>query len=193
MAANIQCPWLPAMAPDMTWRNLRSLRDAPPQDLYLALLRYTQKLWRVDSTARAILALDRALLIRLPNGDPILDEWPTPYAALHWMLTHHDGSSFLGNPRRHYQHLAGRVSGNDAERKRWVAWACWYISRQTLQGLEPDTLQNILEPAATDIASHLTQHGIAGEAQWWLAATRSGPIIEPERWPVATTDSIASR
>lgn len=181
------------MVPHMTWRDLRQLRQAPAAELYLALLRYAQKLWQLDSTARALLALDRAAFIRIADDCPLLAQWPTPYAALQWMLEHHDGSSFLGNPRHHYQHLASRVQGHDSHRKRWTAWACWYISRQTLGDLAADCRQNIREPDATTIASGLSVHGIKGELDTWLAVTRQGPIIEPEFWPRPAVASIASR
>lgn len=177
----------------MTWRDLRELRHSSAEDLYMALLCYAQKLWMRDSAARALLALDRAAFIRLADHSPVLEDWPVPYAALQWMLANHDGSSFLGNPRRHYQHLASRVGGSDAERKRWTAWACWYITRQTLGDLEADTRQNVSEPDATAITAGLSKHGIKGEVDWWLAVTRQGPIIDPEYWQAPSIGCIASR
>lgn len=46
-----------------------------------------------------------------------------------------DGShGFLGNPVRHFQHLATRMSGPRKEIRIKRAWKCFYIARQVLQG-----------------------------------------------------------
>lgn len=192
-SASLPCPFLPEMDPLMTWRNLNELRNGPVAELYVALLRYAQKLWQVDTTARSLLALDRAIFIRLSDDCPVLADWPTPYAALKWMLQRHDGSTFIGNPRRHYQHLATRVSGDDVNRKRWAAWACRYITRQTLPDLVADTRQNIREPDFDDIGNGLATYGIRGELDWWLAVSGQAPIIEPERWQAPTDSGLAGR
>lgn len=188
------CPYLPSWTHGMSWRDLRQVKGDTLANQYLCALRYAHALWQTQTTARAILALDRALFIPLTGNEPVLKDWPQPYLALHWMLTHHSGTNYLGNPRHHFQHLAGRVSGPDEERKRWVAWACWYITRQTRPELQPDTRQNIREPDCQQILEHLELHGIEGEADTWYSVIRAGLAIAPQTWDVPLDGlSLAAR
>ena len=68
--------------------------------------------------------------------EAILIEWPWPYAALKWILEKSaDGNQgFLGNPVRHFQHLATRMSGPRKEVRIARAWKCFHISRRVLEG-----------------------------------------------------------
>ncbi|NIP96039.1 MAG: hypothetical protein GWO24_22415, partial [Akkermansiaceae bacterium] len=45
------------------------------------------------------------------DGEEVLAEWPLPFAAKRWVIENRPGGEFLGNPVRHYQHLATRMSG----------------------------------------------------------------------------------
>jgi hypothetical protein len=67
---------------------------------------YAQTLWIMGFPAKCILLLNRALSCTLPASEPILQRWPLPYQALAWLLIHRPKDQFIGNPRRHWQHLA---------------------------------------------------------------------------------------
>jgi hypothetical protein len=67
------------------------------------------------------------------GGDTaILKTWPPPYAVLVWILRNRPDDAFVGNPVRHFQHLATRVSGERKEIRAWRAWACFHLSRRVL-------------------------------------------------------------
>ena len=55
-----------------------------------------------------------------------------PYMALRWLLENRRESEFLGNPTRHFQHLATRVSEPRKVLRAWRAWGCFYISKLIL-------------------------------------------------------------
>ncbi len=86
--------------------------------------------------AQAILQLNKAFSAELWGDERVLEKWPMPYSALQWMLEKAaDGScGFLGNPVRHFQHLATRMRGEGKEIRRKRAWACFWIARTTLEG-----------------------------------------------------------
>ncbi len=103
---------------------------------YLDALKYAQGLWLEGKPAQAILQLNKALSADLPDNDLILEIWPWPYAALEWILERaSDGSAgFLGNPVRHFQHLATRMSGPRREVRIARAWKCFRIAQRVLEG-----------------------------------------------------------
>jgi hypothetical protein len=51
-----------------------------------------------------------------------------PYPALVWFLAHRRDHLFIGNPVRHFQHLATRISGDHAKLRSWRAWACFHLA-----------------------------------------------------------------
>lgn len=177
----------------MSWRDIRQAKADHPAHLYQCSLRYAHTLWHTGTTARALLAIDRALFTPLNGCDPVLQHWPLPYRALQWLLTHHDGTTYLGNPRHHFQHLAGRVTGPDRERKRWVAWACWYITRQVRPEFAADTRHNIVEPSFDTIHHSLSLHGIDQEAATWQSVVANHPTVIPQTWIVACDQSLCAR
>lgn len=101
---------------------------------YLDALRFSQGYWLSGKPAQAILQLNRAFSADLPEDDAILEIWPWPYAALGWILENAaDGThGFLGNPIRHFQHLATRMSGRNKELRIARAWRCFHIARRIL-------------------------------------------------------------
>ena len=118
------CPYLPAVDRRLTaeWTRIhRGRRDA---GFYRAALEYGQSLWMEGKPAQAILQLNKAWSADLEGGECVLSEWPLPYRALVWMLKHAPEGRFLGNPVRHFLHLATRVRGERAEIRIWRAWAC---------------------------------------------------------------------
>jgi hypothetical protein len=95
---------------------------------YLTALTYGHYLWQRGLAARATLCLDRALGADLRGDEPVLREWPLPYAAMRWFLQHTPPDVFIGNPRVHFQHLADRMNEPRRDQRRWRAWACWGIA-----------------------------------------------------------------
>ncbi len=103
---------------------------------YLDALRYAQGLWLEGKPAQAILQLNKALSADLRGDEKVLVQWPLPFDAMQWILKKAaDGScGFLGNPVRHFQHLATRMSGPRREIRVKRAWRCFWIARQVLDG-----------------------------------------------------------
>lgn len=129
------CPWLPSvegrLGPDSTRRF--GNKDC---GFYLAALRYSQSLWLEGKPAQAILQLNKAWMADLKGDEPVLLEFPPPYRALGWMLVRirKGGLGFSGDPLRHFQHLASRMSGPRAEIRSWRAWACFWIAAKIFEG-----------------------------------------------------------
>ncbi len=55
-----------------------------------------------------------------------------PYEAMVWYLAKRSQELFIGNPVRHFQHLATRMSGEHAELRSWRAWACFHLAESVL-------------------------------------------------------------
>ena len=145
-------------------------RDA---GFYLTALTYAHYLWRQGFAARAILKLDRALLSDLRGEEPVLRDWPLPYAAMAWCLRHTPAEVFLGNPRVHFQHLADRMNEPRREQRRWRTWACWQICRIVRPEFPADPQHRVAEPTVEQIAGKLTLHGLPGEAELWREVLRN--------------------
>ena len=103
---------------------------------YRDALAFAQGHWMAGKPAQAILQLNKAFSADLRDDDPVLQEWPWPYSALEWIMGNAaDGSAgFLGNPVRHFQHLATRMSGPRREVRVVRAWKCFHIARRVLAG-----------------------------------------------------------
>lgn len=101
---------------------------------YLDALAFAQGYWLAGKPAQSILQLNKAFSADLRDDDPVLEKWPWPYAALEWIMEHAaDGTAgFLGNPVRHFQHLATRMSGPLQEVRIARAWKCFHIARRVL-------------------------------------------------------------
>lgn len=134
---NRACPWLPEVDgrcdPLMTRRH-GSDRGAA---YYRDALCYAQAQWVEGKPAQAILQLNKAWLADLPADDPVLSGvYSPPYRALAWILRESaDGrAGFLGNPVRHFQHLASRMNGVRREVRMWRAWCCFHLSERILEG-----------------------------------------------------------
>ncbi|MDB4729713.1 hypothetical protein OAF67_05465, partial [Akkermansiaceae bacterium] len=79
-------------------------------------------LWLQGKPAQAILQLNKSAFTNEPF----------PYAALKWFLEQRSAAQFIGNPVRHFQHLASRMSGPRSEVRTWQAWACFHLAKATL-------------------------------------------------------------
>lgn len=151
---NMACPWLPevkdVLGPAVTRRH-GARRD---HVFYQDALSYAQSQWQSGKPAQALLQLDKAWMWvpgrhgENPMGDPGSDPGDgrklvcelsgvaDPYRALVWILRQawRGDRGFLGNPVRHFQHLASRMSGPGAELRAWRAWACMHLAERALPG-----------------------------------------------------------
>ncbi|HWA87012.1 MAG TPA: hypothetical protein VG710_12360 [Opitutus sp.] len=168
------CPNLPVPRRDLDWRLLHAFRDGHRgAEFYEACLEYAHALWQRGLAARAILCLDRAFGAELRGDEAVLARWPLPYGAVAWFIGRAPPEVFLGNPRVHFQHLAGRMNEPRIEQRRWRAWACWAIARGVRPDLPGDPRHRIEEPGHAVIMARLAEHGHRGEAESWSAVVRS--------------------
>ena len=122
-------PFLPLVATPLRAQRIRALNFSD-SDLYLLRLRYAQSLLAEQKPAQSILQLNKALAVPQVDEETLAD-WPLPFGGLLWILKFTE-KGFLGNPVRHFQHYATRLSGQNKELRRWRAWACYWISRTHL-------------------------------------------------------------
>jgi hypothetical protein len=168
MSSLPSCPHLPSPRAGLDWRLLHAFREQDRgAEFYVACLEYGHALWQRNFAARAILCLDRAFGADLAGDESVLRDWPLPYAAMAWFIAHTPPDLFLGNPRVHFQHYAGRMNEPRREQRRWRAWACWAIARAVRPELPGDPKHAIREPALDEIAERLREHGHAGEPELW--------------------------
>ncbi len=152
----------------MDWRELRQHGEGRGAEFYLSALTYGQHLWRRGLAARALLAVDRALLADVPAGDAVLAQWPPPYFALRWIMAQASASALVGNPRVHYQHLAGRMKGSRVAQRGARAWAAWWLARLVNPAWPGDPKHFVSEPSVVEIMAGLKRHGLPGEDLVWL-------------------------
>ena len=171
------CPFLPRQELPLSAASVAVLGEDRGPDFYLAALHYAQSLWLQGFPARAILLCNRALGAALDGSEPVLRLWPLPYLAIGWLLQHHRPAHFIGNPRRHWQHLATRMSGPRAELRTWRAWACWRMACVALPHFPADEKQlaeePVREPGEEEIAGHLERLGHPGEVALWREVLES--------------------
>ncbi|TDU73099.1 ribosomal protein S18 acetylase RimI-like enzyme [Prosthecobacter fusiformis] len=137
---------------------------------------YAQSLWQIGFPAKCILLLNRALSSPMPGTEPLFQRLPLPYQAMAWLLIHRPADQFIGNPRRHWQHLATRMVEPNKELRAWRAWACWYLAKEILPeadfpaDLEQLREEGVVEPTQGDIADHLQDLSPADDLAQWQAA-----------------------
>ena len=130
------CPFLPVVEGRLDAWVTRRHGVEKGAVFYRDALAYAQSHWLGGKPAQAILQLNKAWMAELGPGDGVLDEFPAPYRALVWMLRRagYGSRGFLGNPVRHFQHLASRMSGPRGEVRVWRAWVCHHLAREVLDG-----------------------------------------------------------
>lgn len=151
----------------MSHQCLSDLKGGPRDVFYFTALKYGHYLWQQGHAGRSLLALTRALYTDLPEEAPIYQDWPLPYAAIHWIVASHSSHDFPGNPRISFQHQATRIRGLQAERKRARAWAVWALICRTKPELPGDPAQGITEPSIETIEQRLKEFGSLEEASLW--------------------------
>ncbi len=175
---NPSCPWLPEV--DLVHDYKLTRRHGPGRGLnfHQDALRFAQSQWRCGKPAQAILQLDKAWGADLPGGPDDTAADASPYVALAWILkTAAAGNhGYLGNPVRHFQHLASRMSGPRAEIRAWRAWFCMHLAERLLApgGFPRDGRQlareGLFVPTMGSALAHLARIGWPGEArQAWVA------------------------
>lgn len=178
----IPCPHLPKV--DRVWRadDMLPFRRDRSAAYYEAALSYAQSLWIEGKPAQALLQLNKALSADLSGNESVLEKWPPPYRAKAWIIFRgRSGTAFLGNPVRHYQHLATRMNAIHPIPRRWRAWACFHLAESFADpSFERDHHQiqteDIVIPTMPDVAAGLEAAGWPGERAAWgdaLAFTRS--------------------
>jgi hypothetical protein len=139
---NHPCPWLPRVERQLGLETVGLHRQAKGWDFHLAALACSQSLWMAGKPAQAILQINQSFMADLGNaGDEneFFGQPPPAYLALAWILREAagGGAGFMGNPVRHFQHLATRMSGPRAEIRAWRAWACFHIAEKVLPAGHP--------------------------------------------------------
>ena len=171
------CPHLPVPRSGLDWRALHAFREGDRgAEFYFACLEYGHALWQQGFAARALLCLDRALGADLTGEEPVLREFPLPYAAMAWLIAFTPPERAVGNPRVHFQHYADRMNEPRREQRRWRAWACWALTRAVRPELPADPKHTVIEPTLAAIEVGLVAHGHAGEAALWLRALHAAPV-----------------
>lgn len=162
------CPFLPSI--DKVWRarDMAAFRERRDEEFYLAALCYAQSLLREGKPAQALLQINKSFLADL-SEEPILENWPPAYEAVSWIILrfHAQGEQFLGNPVRHYQHLASRMSGARSEVRTLRAWACFHLAQLIAPSFSRDEKQireeALVIPKWEELLPILTRLGWKGE------------------------------
>jgi len=148
-------------------------RHFPVKDIgfYVASLSYAQALWLHGKPAQAILQLNKAWTAELTGEEKELFDFPAPYRALVWLvdLAKRGEVGFIGNPLRHFQHLASRVSGPHRELRSWRAWACFWLMVTELEGFGYDrdgaqiAREGLWIPSRERVRNEIFKRGWKGE------------------------------
>ncbi len=165
------CPYLPLPKHALKPSDTRVWRDECGPNYYQICLECAQSLWQAHLPAQALLQLNKSFMCQLDPADSILQKFPLPYRAIRWMLANYHPEDFIGNPVRHFQHLASRMSAKSpqAELRTWRAWACYHIASRVLDhdDFPPDEQQIRREklsiPSVTEVSSQLEKLGLTGE------------------------------
>lgn len=165
------CPFLPAVDRVFRAAEMKTMGRKRGGEFYELALTCAQSLWLQGVPAQSILLLNRAFSADLTGDEPVLQTWPLPYAAMHWVMANRGEDQFIGNPRRHFQHLATRMVEPRKELRSWRAWACWAYACDIFPGYPADEKQieeeGVVEPGQKEIAAGLDRLGVKGERSLW--------------------------
>jgi hypothetical protein len=165
------CPFLPPGDVSLSAVSIRAVGPDRGSAFYDLALRCAQSLWQRGLPAQAILLLNRAFSSDLSGNELALREWPLPYRAMRWIMEQRSEAHFIGNPRRHFQHLATRMVEPRREIRSWRAWACWAIAGEVFPDAPGDVEQlereGIVEPSMEEIFEKLEHFGLPGEGLRW--------------------------
>ncbi len=177
------CPFLPTAEHPLRATEMRKFGKERGPEFYLGALQVAQSLWLQALPAQALLQINRAFGSDLSDEDRELKEFELPYRAVAWVMAHRTEDQFIGNPRRHFQHLATRMVEPRKNQRRWRAWACWYLACEIFPDYPADEVQlveeKVKEPTREEIIAQLTRYGLSNEARVWERAA-THPF--PEDW-----------
>lgn len=177
--ANAACPWLPAVTEIHDFSITR--RHPEKNDaFYQDALRLAQSLWMSGKPAQAILQLNKSWMVDMAADHPVLLVHASPYHALVWILQQASSGAcgYLGNPVRHFQHLASRMSGPRLGIRSWRAWLGFHLAERVLPQVEfpRDGVQIAREglwiPGFQCALAAVAKTGWRGEAQLAADAVR---------------------
>ena len=161
------CPFLPPSHRAIRPINISHIRKRGGQPAYLAALTCAQSLWLQGLPAQSILQLNHSMSHDFGSSELT---WPIPYQALVWILTHRYEENFLGNPVRHFQHLATRMSGRNKELRVARAWICFHLSENVLPRDEfPRDIQQIEQEQLVIPSAEETIHKLVSEQEQKIA------------------------
>ncbi len=164
-------PFLPLGDLSLSAVSMRSAGSQRGANFYNLALTCAQSVWLRGLPAQAILLLNRAFSADLTGDEAVLREWPLPYRAMRWIMEQRTEEQFIGNPRRHFQHLATRMVEPRRELRSWRAWACWAIARvvfpEDTADVEQLEKEGVIEPEAAEILAQLGRLGLPGEGEIW--------------------------
>ena len=164
-------PYLPVASSKLNASHTRKHRKECAELFYLSCLELSQSYWIQGKQAQAILQLNKAFMADISDFNGF-----QPYMALRWLLENRRESEFLGNPTRHFQHLATRMSGLRKDLRIFRAWACFYISKCILPSKEfPEDLDQIRKeslvfPDINEVYLKLNVTGLLNECDFFLEA-----------------------
>ncbi|MDX1681164.1 MAG: hypothetical protein R3242_10585 [Akkermansiaceae bacterium] len=165
------CPYLPEVKGVLDFSVTRRHGANKGPAFYRDALGLAQSLWLVGKPAQAMLQINKAWMADI-EGQAWWGDDMDPWSALAWMLNQiRDGAEgFSGDPVRHFQHLASRMSGPRPEPRRWRAWICFHLAERVLPRADfgRDGRQLVREglwiPGLGRALTGLHRHGWAGEA-----------------------------
>ncbi|MEM6279253.1 MAG: hypothetical protein AAF733_07230 [Verrucomicrobiota bacterium] len=168
------CPFLPETKEPLRAAMMKQCGAERGEAFYLLALQCAQSLWLQGLPAQSLLLMNRAFSADLTGKERVLDDCPLPYSAMVWVMKNRRKEDFIGNPRRHFQHLATRMVEPRKELRSWRAWACWWFSCRIFPDFPADEDQireeGIIEPTGEEIAHSLVRVGISGECHCWETA-----------------------
>lgn len=178
------CPHLPQVTGELPITHTREQRAICGEEYYLACLELAQSLWQNKRPAQAILQLDKAMMAQMPSNSPEVIAYPIPYMAMVWFMENTPAGSFMGNPVRHFQHLASRMNPKQPqpELRTARAWACLHLAEATLNSVnfprdQKQVVHEKLEipttPAVIALLARLSPHQL--EKSWFVQAMGSAP------------------
>ena len=123
---NPACPHLPAVTEPLPIIHTRKHREACGEAYSHACHELAHSLWRSGTPAQAILQIDKSFMVQKNSNIQ------NCYLSILWMLKHTPEGQFLGNPVRHFQHLASRMNKSqpNPELRTWRAWACLHLTEK---------------------------------------------------------------
>ena len=158
-------PYLPKASSNLNAFHTKSRRKECGTEYYVACLELSNSYWVKGKQAQAILQINKAFLANIT-----FFPFQPPYAALKWFLENRLKNKFIGNPVRHFQHLATRMNNPRKQLRTWRAWACFIIAESVLprddfpRDEEQIKNEKLVIPDKTFVAMNLKEYGLIGEA-----------------------------